>query len=354
MLERVVGEQHADLVAREHAVAVALRVGNRGGEAVGVGVVGEHQLGARLGGERQHAVHRAGLLGVGKRDRAESAVGVGLRRLGGEPREAGTLEGPHRQPVADAVHRGVGEAQRGLVAAVQRGAREPVEVRLLDSRVARVHERAQARRGRVGGGGPCDLVRARRLGDLPGDGFVHRRDDLAARREVDLVAVVPRRVVAGRHHHAPRGAELRHREGEHRRGHRVGEEAHRDAEAGEHGRGVLGEAAARVASVESDDDAPRARAGRVGLEELRAEAPAGLDHHEPVHPREPRLDAPAQPRGSEHERAGESGRRGPSARSRRRPQRASAARRARRASPGRGPRRETRARGRRGRSSAPF
>ena len=74
----------------------------------------------------------------------------------------------------------------------------------------------------------------------------------------------------------------------------------------EHRRGVLGEAAARVAAVEADDDPAGARVGAAArrlVEEVRAEPPGGLHDREPVHPREPRLDAPAEARGAELERA---------------------------------------------------
>ena len=144
VLERVVGEQHADLVAREHPVAAPARVGHRGREPVGVRVVGEHELGARLGGEREHAVHGARLLGVREGHGAEGAVGIGLRRLGGDALEPGPGEGADREPVADAVHRRVGDAQRRRPRPVQRRSGEAVEIGLLDGAVARVHERAQA------------------------------------------------------------------------------------------------------------------------------------------------------------------------------------------------------------------
>ena len=51
---------------------------------------------------------------------------------------------------------------------------------------------------------------------------------------------------------------------------------------------------------------PRERASApCGLAHVRGEAPARLDHDQPVHAREARLDLAAQPRGAELERPGE-------------------------------------------------
>ena len=65
----------ADLVAREAAPAVGRRHGD--GEPVGVGVVGDHQVGRDAVGGGEVEVERARLLGVGERNRRE--VGVGGR-----------------------------------------------------------------------------------------------------------------------------------------------------------------------------------------------------------------------------------------------------------------------------------
>ena len=87
---------------------------------------------------------------------------------------------------------------------------------------------------------------------------VGRRHDLAAVAEVDLVAVVLRRVVARGDHHAGRAAELADREGQH--GRRQRPRHHPDLEPGarHHLGGVAGEVVAAVPRVEADHH----RAGR--------------------------------------------------------------------------------------------
>ncbi len=57
-----------------------VRVQDRGGAAVGVRVVGDHQVGLDAAGEVEREVDRAGLLGVGERDGREVRVGLGLLR----------------------------------------------------------------------------------------------------------------------------------------------------------------------------------------------------------------------------------------------------------------------------------
>ena len=71
-------EQGADLVAAQHPPAVRARDGD--GAPVGVGVVGDHDVGVLVGRERHREVHRARLLGVGERDRREVRVRVLLLR----------------------------------------------------------------------------------------------------------------------------------------------------------------------------------------------------------------------------------------------------------------------------------
>jgi hypothetical protein len=84
------------------------------------------------------------------------------------------------------------------------------------------------------------LDRAHR-GDLLGDLPVGGRDDLAAVAEVDLVAVVLGRVVAGGHHHPRDAAEVTDGEGEDGCGQRPGKDVRLEPGAGHHLGGVAGE-----------------------------------------------------------------------------------------------------------------
>jgi hypothetical protein len=149
------------------------------------------------------------------------------------------------------------------------------------------------------------LIGVGRLGDLRGDPEVVRRDDLRAVAPVDLVAVVLRRVVAGRHHHARGGAEVLHREGEERRRAGARRDLRGDPERGEHARGVLGELAPEDAPVVADDDAALARVIRRLREQVAAEAERRLAHHGAVHPALAAAEEPADPRGAELEHAHE-------------------------------------------------
>ena len=117
LIERVTahqvrGQQAAHLVAAQHPpAAVGRRVGDRDGAAVGVGVVGEHQVGVVLDGRGQGEVDRARFLGVGERHGGEVRVGVALLGHHGGRREAGALEGRQHHVAAHAVQRGVDDAQ---------------------------------------------------------------------------------------------------------------------------------------------------------------------------------------------------------------------------------------------------
>ena len=63
--EQVVAEQHAHLVAGELHERAAF-VFDRDGEPIGVGIVGEDEVGAGPAGERDREIHRAVLFGVGE------------------------------------------------------------------------------------------------------------------------------------------------------------------------------------------------------------------------------------------------------------------------------------------------
>ena len=120
-----------------------------------------------------------------------------------------------------------------------------------------VDDAAQSRGGRIRRSDAGDLVDAGGRGDVRRDVLVLGGNDLRAVPPVDLVAVVRRRVVAGRDHHPGRRSDVNRGERAQRRGDGIREEMSGDPEAGQDRGRVLGELAARVAAVEADDDAAR-------------------------------------------------------------------------------------------------
>ena len=261
MGEQVVGQQHADLIAGQHAVTDP--VGDRGGEAVGVGIVGEHQRRAGRGRQRQHAIHRAFLLGVGERHRRERPVGLALRRLGRQPIEAGRSQHALHQRRADAVQRRVRDRQvgprhvRGHLQRQHRG-----DVGVLELGAHRAQLTGGARGLEVG---HRDRPRRRAL-DGRGDATVDRRDDLRAVAPVHLVAVVLGRVVARGDHHPGRGAVGAHRVRGHRRRPRMIGQPHREPGGEQHRGGLLDEPLRLVPRVAADH-----HAAALGVGDLRRE-----------------------------------------------------------------------------------
>ena len=134
--EQMVGEQRADLVAAQHPPAVGVRHG--GGAAVGVRVVGDHQVDAASRGQRGREVHRAGLLGVGEGHRREVGVGLLLLLHDERRREARGLQHLHDRGAADAVQRRVDEPEVARTVAGQPG--HGVEVAVDDVLVASVRQ----------------------------------------------------------------------------------------------------------------------------------------------------------------------------------------------------------------------
>ena len=162
--------------------------------------------------------------------------------------------------------------------------------------------------------------------DVPRDIGVCGRHDLAAVAEVDLVAVVLRRVVRRGHHDAGRGAEVADRERQHRRRQRPRQHRRRQTDAGHDGRGVPCEHVGLVPRVVADDDR-----GAAGLEQVRREPGSGADDDHAVHPVRPGTECAAQPGGAELQTGSRTGRPAPSA------SRDQAVQRARRACRRRGP-----------------
>ena len=216
--EEVVGEQHAGLVTGERDPAAAPR--HHHPEAVGVGIVGDRQVGVHLLGPGGEGVERARLL----------RVGVG--RPSGSRRRART--GPPTwwrgsNPAA-------AKARTGEVAARPRGGRcrrrpsgrgpgatgpRRVDVGPLDPLEApagRAYHRADGRFVRR-------VLRRRPRSATRSTAAAMRASssagDLGAVGQVHLVAVVRRRVVGGGDRHPGVGAEVADREGEQRGGHRA-------------------------------------------------------------------------------------------------------------------------------------
>ena len=118
------------------------------------------------------------------------------------------------------------------------------------------------------------------------DLLVRRREQLRAVAQIDLVAVVLRRVVARRHHDAGVGAHVADRECEHRRRQRTGEDERVQARTGQHAGDVVGEASAPVARVVADGD-------RAPLAQVRGKARGSPSHDRDVHAVGPRPKAAA-------------------------------------------------------------
>src|SRR5215204_2923748 len=119
---------------------------------------------------------------------------------------------------------------------------------------------------------PDSFDRGRDLG-------VSRWDDLGAVAEVDLVAVVLRRVVRRRHHHAGVDAEVPDREREHGGRQRPREQEGTQSRSDHHGTGVQGELVGPVSGVVAHDHARPA----VRLD-VRGQARGRPDHDNTVHP----------------------------------------------------------------------
>jgi hypothetical protein len=189
---------------------------------------------------------------------------------------------------SDAVQRGVDDPQVAGAVLHQAGSR--VEVVVEDPLA---DERAGAPRGRSDGVPTAAIA----LGDLD----VGRRHDLAAVAEVDLVAVVLRRVVAGGDHDAGDAAELADGVGEHRGGQRARQQGRRSRRRHDLG-GVAGELVGVVARVVADHHGATAVAGVL---EVGREAGRRARDHDPVHPVGAGAERAAQARRAELEGAGE-------------------------------------------------
>jgi hypothetical protein len=209
-------------------------------------------------------------------------------------REAGRLEHLHHRGAAHPVQRRVDDVEVAGPVSGEPG--DGVEVGVDDVLAQHPPAGLADRLPRHRGKGADRRDPGRDLG-------VGRRHDLAAVAEVDLVAVVLRRVVARGDHHARDRAELADRVGEQRRRQRTGEEQRGQPGAAHHLGGVLGEHVGVVPCVVPDHDG--AARGRPLVAEVRRQPGRGPDHHDPVHPVRPGAERAAESRGAELERAAE-------------------------------------------------
>ena len=149
----------------------------------------------------------------------------------------------------------------------------------------------------------------RDLGDPGGNPGVGGGHDLRAVAEIDLVAVVLRRVVARGHHDPGIGAQVADREGQHRRGQHMGQHGRASTGGDDDRRGVAREVGRAVPGVEAHDDegtAPRPtqRVGEIATQVCR-EAGCRPDDHRAVHSVGTGPDRAAQPGGAELQHPGE-------------------------------------------------
>jgi hypothetical protein len=136
-------------------------------------------------------------------------------------------------------------------------------------------------------------------GDL-GIGGRHDLGAVVVTAEVDLVAVVVRRVVRSGHHDAGRDAEVANGERQHRSGQEAWEQDGPDPGARHHLGGVAGEDVGVLAPVEADHDGRR-HAGHRARDEVGRETCGGLGDQHPIHPVRAGGDLAAEPGGAECE-----------------------------------------------------
>ena len=206
--------------------------------------------------------------------------------------EARPGEGLQEERGAHAVERRVDDAQVS-----RRGAGKRIQDRLqvgLRHRTAELVA-AVAQRQRRRRAGP---------GDARGDALVDRRGDLCAVAEVDLVAVVLARVVAGGDHHARGALQMAHREGQQGSGRQRRQPAGAQAGPTEHGGGLEGEASRPVPRVVAHHHAGFGSALDL-LEQVAGQTGARPADGGDVHARRPGPERASEPGRSESQLAAE-------------------------------------------------
>jgi hypothetical protein len=93
--QRVLAQQHAKLITPQHPQVPIDDCSSR--EAVGIGVVGDHQVSADLRCARQGEVDSPGFLGIRKRHGRKSRIGLGLLGDHISGRKAASLDNPIHQ-----------------------------------------------------------------------------------------------------------------------------------------------------------------------------------------------------------------------------------------------------------------
>jgi hypothetical protein len=185
----------------------------------------------------------ARLLGIGKPDGRELAVGFGLARHEFEP-------GVSRQ-VKELFQIAAGHSVQGRRDDLQIGRERGMPPVLQDLRVVALEDRLVDYTD--------SLVRERRIADpvdRGGDLSVQRRNDLRCAVRVDLVAVVLGRVVTGRHDHRGGRPEFALQPGDDRGGGRRTPPMHSNPGAGKDAGRILGELFRHAPRVTAHDDSP--------------------------------------------------------------------------------------------------
>ena len=255
------------------------------------------------GRERHREIHRARLLGVRERDGREVRVGLLLLL-----HDRGCVEARRsRAPAAPRCRRRRAAACRPCAGRAVRRPRGRPRCRGSGRRCPRRasrHGLAGVRPARRPVRSAAGYVGQRTdSGDARGDLRVGRRHDLAAVAEVDLVAVVLRRVVTGGDHHPGHAAQLADREGQQRRRQRPRHDESAQSRAGHHLGCVASEHVGVVAGVVPDHHGCSRRSA--GVLEVRREAGRRAGDDDAVHPVGTGPQRAAEARRAELQRAGE-------------------------------------------------
>jgi hypothetical protein len=282
-----VAQKGADLVAGQQPPPLPFAHGDP--EAVGIGVVREHDVDSRSVRRGHRPVEGPRLLGVGEREIGEGAVGAVLLRdrdRWREPRRRECqLDGLGAHPAQWRVHDGGGGRP------AQPGGDRGTEI--LGDRGTRGHQ--------VEGLAWREVVLGRQVHEVHAifDAPVDRGADLCSVGPVDLVAVVAPGIVAGRDHHRGPGGLVKGEGCDDGRGYRA---VHQDAGNAQPAEGASGVGRVGVgvrSGIVTHDHPALCEPGR---DQLRAQGPGGDPHDHPVHSPGARSHRTTQPCGAEAQR----------------------------------------------------